>query len=237
MKKLILFLILVLAIPVGANAAPSFVAACKGRSTNGNTFTTGQCDLTGATFLVVAVAAHDGVSLTLSDSSTNSWTCRTTYANSSAGTVRLCYVANATTTSTHTFTVTCSGCFPAVSGAAFKGLAFAPYDVESGTDYDAATAVQPGSATPTTSNTLLVAAVVWGGELTNSATINSGFSTPNGEDLVGAQSYGVRFSYLIQGPPAAINPTWTLALADDGANGLAAFKMSPVHGLLMGGGR
>lgn len=241
MKKLVIVLLALSVLLVWAqplDAAITFVNSCTGRSTDASTFITGNCNFAGANFLVFAVASHEGIAATISDSSFNSWSCRTIYGPASTGTMKLCYAANAVTTSTHTITITCTGCFPSVAGSAFRTvLAVSPYDVENGATYTTATTVQPGSVTPGQNNELVVTGVSNGVVAGNTFIINSGFSTPVGEGA-SATNYGSRFAYLIQTVAAAVNPTWTANTADTGASSIASFKEAVSGSLLsMGVGR
>lgn len=126
MKRLLLGLCLValLALPSQGWAAIAFVSSVSGGSTDGNTFTTGTFDSTGANFIVCTQSQTTGTAIaTITDSKSNTWSTSTNQFGNSLR-VRHSYAMNATVGSGHTITVTGStGGLYSVACLAFSGVA------------------------------------------------------------------------------------------------------------------
>lgn len=91
----------------------------------------------------------------------------------------------------------------------------------------ATTPAAPGSITPTTANQLVIAGF---GEdtigLSDTISVNGGFSTPNTIQGTGFAIEPVSLSYLLQTSAAAANPSWTYANSNAAAAVIASFKTS-----------
>jgi hypothetical protein len=103
--------------------------------------------------------------------------------------------------------------------AAFSGSAASPFDVENGFN-GSGTTLQPGSVTPSEANELLITALAFNGS-GSPLSINLGFTVIEDANFVSGQSYGVGLAYLIQGPAAPVNLTWTRTNSDIMAAGIA----------------
>ena len=189
----------------------SLVSQVAQGSPDGNGFTTGSIDTTGAHLLVAFVASYDGATApTLSDSKGNTWTGRTAVSRSGAQRGRFHDVTTTPTVGTgHTFTLTGSGVFASLLVLAFSESASPAFDGESaGSTFSAANSAQPGSLTPSVNDSVLITALALDGVSTES--INGGFTLTNEAENVPGACYGVTGAYLIQTTAAAANPTWTL---------------------------
>ena len=189
-------------------------------ATGANTATTTAIDTTGATLLVMVLidGQQSGFGTTFSDSKSNTWTCLTQIDSggglSASG--RICYVANPTVGSGHTFSA--AGYQITIMVSAWSGVKVStPFDQENGT----ANAAQSGSITPTENNELVISA--YGDDYGSGAlSIDGGFTilnTKRGND--GTKSGGA--AYLIQTTAAATNPTWSGGTTDKWAV-IASFK-------------
>lgn len=96
----------------------------------------------------------------------------------------------------------------------------------------ATTPAAPGSITPTTANQLVIAGF---GEdtigLSDTISVNGGFSTPNTIQGTGFAIEPVSLSYLLQTSAAAANPSWTYANSNAAAAVIASFKTSGGSGV------
>lgn len=227
MKKLILSVVLLLGLAIPVQAAITFVNQVAASSPDGNTFTTGAVSMTGANFFAVSVSYYT-TPPTITDSSSNSWSCLTAHTVGGANTGnRICYTANATSTAAHTFTATCTGCFPAVVAMGFAGVKVtSPFDQQNGATTASGTSLQTGSVTPTEDNELLIAGL--GFDLNNTITINESFSTVYQVDFASGASMGVAGAYKIQTTAAAINPTLSWGNTGEAASSIATFKNEAV---------
>lgn len=195
--------------------AISRVATVSAGSTTANNVTTAAIDTTGATLLVVCVG-HLGA-VTVSDSKGNTWTALT---QGSRG--RIYYVQNPTVGSGHTFSVTSVGSAPAIAAAAYSNTRFTGVlDKDSKGDVTGSATAQPGSVTPDTGAELLI---LLGASETNISSVDSGFTIRENVGYVAGQHFSVALADLIQGAPAAINPTVTFAGATDGCATIATFR-------------
>ena len=198
------------------------------KSTDSNGFTTTAYDSTAGScnFLVVLVVSYAGATEpTLTDNQSNTWQPLTPYTNSGNGRVHIRYAFNPTLSASHTFTLNGVATYPAIFIAGFSGMLTTSSVFQSGTDSGAnltGTTIQPGSITPGNSPALVVSGVVAGSAQTFS--INSGFTISDQLILVGGQSYGGGFAYLIQSSAAAVNPTWTVGSSAALTTDIAAFQ-------------
>lgn len=200
----------------------AFVASCTLRSDDGSSKTSASCDMTGANLLVACVSRLWSVSYTFSDSETNTWTGLTTR-NSTFNGARQVYAENATVNSMHTFTVTCTLCYPSAVILGFANTkASAPFDQENGNTATSVTTVATNSITPTENDEVAVACLSYG--VASSPAINGGFSTPVKSDHRDTMNYGSAASYLIQATLAAANPTFSSITSSDVGAAIASFK-------------
>ena len=154
--------------------AVALVGSGSSFSTTSDGFTSGSFDTTGANFIVVHLsetndsAKHGAVT----DSKGNTWT---QVAYDSAGRLSsLWYAYNATVGTAHTFTVSGTGNFPAITIGWFSGVqsASTPVDQSGIHNVNLDTTVSPGPITPTTGNQLLVSGVA-GASSANTGTVGS----------------------------------------------------------------
>lgn len=192
------------------------------QSATSNTITSGSVDTTGSNFLVLTVARSGAAVIT--DSKSNVWTARTAYTTS--GINQQLYYSTAPVVGTgHTFTATCTGCFPSIAIQGFSGVNVAAFDAESGFGATGVTTIQPGNVAPSEDNELLISGHT--GALAGSMSIDSGFTITDQAPLAGGVAYGVALAYIIKGAGTAginVNPTWTSPGSDTSMASLAAFK-------------
>lgn len=193
-------------------------------STDRNTFTSGAQDTTGADILIAVLSAGDN-SAVLTDSKGNTWTPLTAQSQFSAAFCRITYAKAPTVGTGHTFTCTVTATTsPAIEVLAYSGShQTAPFDVENGSGYFAASA-QPGSVTPNQNSSLIVTGITQ--QSANSATvaIDSGFTIEDYQDTIVAQCLSSGCADLVQNTAAAINPTWSWTGSDLGGCVMAVFK-------------
>jgi hypothetical protein len=203
--------------------AIALVANTALRSTTNNNVTTAAIDTTGATLLVVVVADQAGVTTTLTDSKTNTWTGLTVRTETNAE-VRIFYAANPTVGTGHTFTGTSTGGFPALAVLAFSGVAtVSPFDVQNGVTQTTGTSVATGSITPTAANEVLVGGISLGAAgITVSSVTSPMILQANLAST--ANAYGVGSAYEIQTTATARNLTWVLSASSNAAAAIASFK-------------
>ncbi len=185
--------------PPGGFALLSHISA---GSPDGNTFSTGNISTLGADFLVAVFTGFGGAGAgVLSDSQMNSWNLLTEI-NSGGSRIVIAYVASPSTSGTHHFTLTGTA-YGSLCVAAFSGAAASPFDQENG-----ATAVQPGSVTPSQNNELIIAGY---SQSTNATpvSVDSGFTITDQELSAGGTRLSAALAYLIQTTASAKNPTWS----------------------------
>lgn len=204
----------------------ALISSVAAGSPDGETFTSGSIDTTGANLLVLCVASYDAeANPVISDSKSNTWTPRTGYENNDGGPlVKIHYAENpASVGAGHTFTVTGALRFASVGVLAFSGaVTSSVYDGENGNAPGSVATIQPGSVTPSQDNDLLVCMV--GSDTSITETINSSFIKELDVNLVGGAHYGLAVAYKIQTSAGAENPTWTLGATVKAASAMAAFK-------------
>lgn len=207
--------------------AISLVVSSIDGSANGDGFTTDAIDTTGADLLVVAVADLDFFFTgTLSDSKSNTWTAltRVEVSSSEVGVV-LYYAKNPTVGGSHTFTFSQTFNKPSIAIAAFSGADLTdPFDQENGTSPAGTTSSQPGSITPTEDNEVILAALSWEVAESGTVSVNSSMTITDQIDVDGSNHCGLALAYLVQTSAAAINPTWTSAVAQFKSAVIASFK-------------
>jgi hypothetical protein len=231
-----LVLLLVLA-ATPAWAGFTLVGHVGAQSGDGNSTTTAGLNTTGATLLVLSAAWVYSGSATISDSKGNTWTPLTGQVASPQCQVQLFYVVNPTVGTGHTFTVSGTTIFPAVTVTAWTGQAASPVDQQNG-NTATATTVATGSVTPSQSNELLIATTCHNNQYTSS--INSSFTISDDENGMASFAYGNVMAYLVQGSASAVNPTFSgNGSSNTWAAAIATFKAAggaPPRAPCMGGG-
>lgn len=205
--------------PVTPIALVASAIAGASPTSSDNAVTT-AIDTTGASLIVVGINYFLGAgSATLSDSKGNTWTALTLVSESTAN-GRLYYCVNPTVGSGHTFTLTASGAVRAsVAAMAFSNAG--AFDQESSSHAVAETR-QPGSLTPSSSDSLFVTMLA--SQSNGGDSINAGFTLS--ETIADTASHlSLSVAYLVQESPAAVNPTWAtnLGFAQVMAVGMATF--------------
>ena len=193
--------------------------------------TSASQDTTGATLLVVCTCSAFGVTATVSDSKTNTWT-PLTHFDGHTPHGRMFYVNNPTVGTGHTFTlgpagVTGVGIFSWWSGAATTSV----LDQQNGLSGSPVPA-QPGSITPSEDGELVVAGFA-SVTFTNPLAA-SGMTIIADQIVIGGQSYALAAAYVVQTTATAINPTWSGMDSSQGANYLASFKAAAGAGPTVG---
>jgi hypothetical protein len=229
MIKTILATLVALVLALPAEGAIAEVASVCTKSTTTDTVTTSAINTTGATLFVIAISDFDGVGYTVSDSQSNTWDTTPSTYTVTGGFFQLEFqfaIVTATNAS-HTFSATCSGCYPSVCVIAFSGThATTVWDGKENGSEGAASTRQPGSITPTQDNAVVVSALALPYEDIGTITISGGgFSAVEGQVVGGGGSYGVAIAYVVQTTATASNPTWEWdGGADPTGATIAAFR-------------
>lgn len=196
-----------------------------GAASMGGTATTAALNCTGANAMKVVssdfnTGGWDASMDTITDSLGNVYSHGTpqTFPGTTS-TVVVWYKDNATVSGS--MTVSGTGSFNSIFVACFSVVkTTAALDQQSGAVASSST-IQPGSATPSENNELIIAGLSSG---QTSYSINGGFTITDQLPLVGGNHMGGALAYLIQTSAAAANPTWTINTADQAATVLATFK-------------
>lgn len=222
-------LILLLALGCPLKAAIALVTSDLSGGTGASAISA-SINTTGATALLVFASWYSGggSTATISDSKSNTWTCRTPQDTGIVKT-EICYASNASPTvgSGHTFQVTTTAAFPSVGVMAFSGvLTPNPQDTESGASTVNAITLANGSITPGTASSVIVSGLSWNpnnpaesATIDNSATISNQISYSAGVFFAAAIAYKLNVS-------GATNLTWTLG-ATGGATAIVASFFKP----------
>lgn len=240
MKRLIALSILILAIGRFSQAAIALVDHKMAKATSaGGTATTAAMNCSGANFIAAAVVSYinASTSATMSDSSLNTWSLKTTSFNQGNGTsssIAIWYVENPTVSASQTVSAignTAGGGGYAIVGAAcFSGLASSSsLDQQTGLGQTGGGTIQPGSITPGAAGELILSAT--GVTTTGSGSITISGGTPSMTLLDsalgdGSNGQGAGFAYAIQTTASATNPTWTFSVSGQGnpSADIASFK-------------
>jgi hypothetical protein len=196
-----------------AAAGPALVAEVgAGAAAGGNTFTSGAINTTGANFIVVVKVWSGATEPDLTDSKSNAYTAAGA-AQADIGVarwIRQYYVQGGTVGASHTFTLTGSGHYGALSAMAFSGIAATPFDQHAGDNATAWTTAASGSLTPSQANTVSVTGV---GFDTGTAAITepSGYSAGPEVMYTSGANLGISASWKILTATTPINPDWTAA--------------------------
>lgn len=182
-------------------------------STDGDGFTSGSADSTGAKVIAVAVATFGGSIDSMTDSKGNTYTAGTALDSGSGARFQWWYCLNPTVGAGHTFTPVATGKYPAIVVRGFSANS-PSFDQESagGTDPGSATTKQPGSVTPAAAENVVLVGAEYGQP--TPPTIDGGFTT-TGTGNVATQHMGCSGAYLVQSSATAQNPTWTWGSGTD----------------------
>ena len=190
------------------------------KGTNSGGATTAGIDTTGANLIVISVGSAR-VTLTISDSKGNTWIkCPTIGQISSGGSITY-YCFNPAVGSGHTFTVSGTACFSAISVHAFSGAGgtVGPQNGLSATTGGGAS-LSPGDVIPDYDNCLVMSTVTHGG---TSTSCNGGF-TAQSINISGGNYFALGAAYLIQTTAAAANPQWTWTTSSENAGSNIVFN-------------
>lgn len=204
--------------------AYAYVASASASGTN--TFSTSAINTTGASLLVCLVSHYDATGApTLSDSNTNTWT-HLTEPITGIARASFYYAKNPTVGSGHTFTLTGTGIYSTLVGAAFSGAdTTAPFDQENNTGGGALTSggtAKAGSITPTVDNELVVAGI---GDDSTATMSLSGYTVSDQQPYSAGVNFGGAFGYAIQTTATATDPPWTFTGGTvNGSCVIASFK-------------
>lgn len=179
-------------------------------------------DTLAADFLV-AVMISNSVGAVPTDSEGNTWNALTAYDATATSDIQIYWATpGAKVSATHTFSGVTSFGYLAVY--AFSGVAQSSvFDVEAGGNFTSGTSAQPGSVTPDTNGSLLVAGFSQDGAVT-SVSVNSGFTKREDVPFTGGSNYGHTSATLIQASAAAINPTFSWTSNTAGNIAIAVFR-------------
>ena len=192
--------------------------------------TTTAGSFSGSNLLVVLVSekATGGETITVNESSSNSWTQLSVFSGGSNSAV-LSYVLNPTVTASQTFTCATSGGggFAFVS-CAVEGFSVANggFDTSTGADTGtgnctASSACQPGSITPAVPNEIFITGSGNNGG-SGTVSIGSSFIISNSDATGTDENYAM--AYLISSGSSAQNPAWNWNNTSATNATMAAFK-------------
>jgi hypothetical protein len=201
--------------------AAVLVANTAKGSTNNTNVTSDPINTTGASLIVVAVAAF-GSDPTLTDNKGNTWTSLTVYGTSGQR-VRLAYCSAPIVGTGHTFALAAAGgSAPALAVSAWTGVDVYDGVVNGAFTYGSASQVT-GSITPAGNNRLVLTAFSYGGAQSASG-VSAPFTilTPTIASVGGA-TVGCAAAYESQTTATARSATWTLPAGDWNAATIAAF--------------
>ncbi len=214
---LILCLVGVLATPTPTFAAWTAVGGCAfgqaSTDTNGFTTSGASCDSTGATAIFVSIGYSAGTSFTLTSSTGGTKSCGAVFSDSIMGgpfvSGQLCVFEVPTGASGNTFTLTCTGCAPAIAVKAFSGSTDCQLIDQVATVFSNFDTSISSNGISAAVNNLLVIEVL----------ISSDSGTPfsdsvfTGHDTYGSsvpmQSWGAGLSYAVVNIGGPFATTWT----------------------------
>lgn len=180
-------------------------------STGSAPVTSSAINTSGASLLIITASNYlpTNTTITISDSQSNSWTL-VTCGSAAIQSGNVFYVMSPSTSTSHTFSVTSSNNYAGVQISAWSGTAA----LQSSTQIEtyAASTLQPGSITPSTTGCLLLAYNVFAGGASGTVpygTVNDSFTSYNPINSVFGTSVGSFPCYLIDSSSTAINPTFT----------------------------
>lgn len=174
--------------------------------------TTAAINTTGATMLTVTGAFLSSVSGIpgIVDSAGNGWTRLNHYTVSGSVGVSTWYVTNPITSATHTASLLGSFVYCPFSLIAWTGNRTA--SVVAGQNGNQASSnvasIQTGSVSPLEANTMYLCILGQNGTISGVG-VDSGFTVLHSLPYGAGNNYGYYLGYLLQGAPAAVNPTWS----------------------------
>lgn len=242
MKKLLLLLLLL--VPLSAQAQYTKLVDVEAFSTDDMTVTTGEVNSAGGNLIVCGVADAATNAGVVTDSKSNSYTRLNEYENVTTNLRNaLFYVYAPIVGAAHTFTYQVDGgataSFPALGCIVFSGSITSPLDQQNGSTLgNTGTATTTGSVTPTENNELIVTVnSYWVFAGTGSTAPNQSVIQTADIDAVTGQNFALGLGYKIQTTAAAINVTWTHddTSSDNSVAAIATFKAgtaSPCRGAL-----
>lgn len=193
----------------------------KKQSTNNTSVTSDAIDTTGYDLIVIGITSTVNAPGTPTDSKSNTWTALTRIDGSVDA--QFWYCINPTVGSGHTFSTSTSGSYPSIFVLAISGAAAAGFDQQNGST-TTATTIQPGSITPSEDNELIVT-LCTNDDVSNTLSINGGFTIAQQAVTVAFQAEGGGLAYLIQTTLAAANPTWSWGGSSEAVSTvIASFK-------------
>lgn len=203
-----------------ATTGITFIDHVVAGSPNGDTFTTGSINTTGATLIVIAVSSYSAAGApTISDSKGNTWTALTAKVNATAAVrTQLYYCYSPTGGSGHTFTATGFG-YASIHAFAFSGTT-GTFDVENGTT-GGTSPQSAGAITPALNGEVIIAAL--GENSLSSASVTSGFTNYDIAYASG-QHFALSMAYYIQPAAGSQDCTFTWSGGGNGSVVIAAFK-------------
>ncbi len=212
-----------------------FLASASAASLDAHSATTPPIDITGAEFLVAAVADYGFGASTVTDNYGNAWqkSPPTRYADSDSllESVQIWFCIPSAVgplfACTATSTVTIIPSQPSIAVAAFRGQPNAsPFDVENGAFATVVDSLQPGSVTPSEDRELIITALSSdSARPTVSMSIDGGFTIVENQPQI-PTGYGIALAYLIQTTAAPADPLWDTGVVTGGdlTASIAAFK-------------
>lgn len=243
MKKILLALALLFAVPSGAAISVVFnsIGVCTNTAT---TFTTPSVTSSGSV-MIVAVADYAFVAAgTLSDNKGNSYTLIGTYNDAAVGNaaalsrIRIYYCASATTGASHTWTITSGGAshYPAVACIGINGS----NGVNAGLNGNSSTTLTASASTgtitltsPTDDGRIIISAVCGGGSSNpaptlNAASVSQGWAVTNSTGAVSNQHVALALAYWIQGTATTTGCTWDFGTSTKFAMMVTTFQPTAV---------
>ena len=188
--------------------------------------TTAAVDTTGAVLLVLGMSSISGNTLpTITDNKAgNTWNLINTKGASDGSNVRtaLYYCIPVSVGAGHTVTATGGTGFPNLTLSVWSGTAAASSLDQSNVTVVNSTTGQTGNITPTQNDELIITFMAGsdgGSNFPSSTTINSGMTK-----IGSIAGFGQQQAYVVQGPAAAINPTWTWTPSLTANMHIASFK-------------
>lgn len=203
--------------------------------------TTSAIDTTGVDLLIGVIGRYYGNKLNpdtdFNDSKGNTWT-PLTVRNDGATVAqeRMYYCAAPVVGTGHTFnTVDGLPDYASLGVLGFSGSAASPFDAESaGGAAGSGTSVQPGSITPSLSNSLLVTGLCVGGA-SGAIAIDSSFTKQIDVAYSAGNNMGLAIGYLIQVGASAVNPSWSWSSSVSNVAGMGSFKAAAAGSIVAKG--
>lgn len=160
----------------------------------------------------------------MTDSKSCSWSSITAHGTPGNVTVNIYYAVNPTVGTGHTFTLTGTDLYGAVTVEAFSGVGMSsPFDQQNGNASASASSLATGSITPAANNELIISGEAYFGD-NSLATVSDSMTIT--DYMGGGGVTGGAMAYKIQTTAAAINPTWTFPTSQFAAVIVASFKAS-----------